>query len=444
MTEATAGADLPDTPASIAVQTPALQTPAVQAPAGRPGGAWAASTLAALESPVYRLIWFGSLLGFMAFHMSGTAQSVVAFDLTGNNRAVGLVMFGQGAAMLLLNPFGGTIADRLNKRLVLLITQAVLGGVILATAVLLQADLISIPLLAMGAFVTGCMFAFLGPARASILGEVLPHERVGNAVALLQVGGNVGRIIAPFLAGALLSWAFLGASGTYFVIAFMLVFVLVFTWRIPETGARGNQGRSVFDDMKLGLRHVRSRPRLLHAIVSYYLLTMLGFSFFVLMPGFVKQELGRGTAEVGAMLGIAAAGGFVGSVIVASLADSKRASTFLRIAGAVGAAGLVAVGLAPGLLAALVAMVFVGGGVASFQTLNNSVALKLADPAYYGRVMGLMQVAWGMINLTSLPVGVLADELGERMVLSGAGVALAVALVALTLWEKRLVVEPSP
>jgi hypothetical protein len=89
-------------------------------------------------------------------------------------------------------------------------------------------------------------------------------------------------------------------------------------------------------------------------------------------------------------------------------------------------------------MAALVAMVFVGGGIAAYQTLNNSMALRLADVAYYGRVMGLMQVAWGLINLTSLPVGALADALGERVVLSGAGVALAAALVTLTLWENRL------
>jgi len=140
---------------------------------------------------------------------------------------------------------------------------------------------------------------------------------------------------------------------------------------------------------------------------------------------------------------MAAAGGFVGSVVVASLADSKRAPTYLRIAGAVGAAGLIAVGFAPGLVPALAAMLFVGGGIAAFQTLNNSVALKLADPAYFGRVMGLMQVAWGMINLTSLPVGALADAFGERIVLSGAGAGLGIALLALTVWERRLV-ERSP
>jgi MFS family permease len=428
MTEATAEGDL------------AAASPASQASAAGPGpgASWVSSTLAAFESPLYRLIWLGSFLGFMAFNMSGTAQSVVAFDLTGNNRAVGTVMFGQGLAMLLLNPFGGTIADRLNKRLLLIVTQAVLGGVILATAILLQLDRISILVLALGAFTTGSMFAFLGPARASILGDVVGQNRIGNAIALLQVGGNVGRIVAPFVAGALLSWGLLGASGTYFVIAAMLIFVLIFMSRIPDVPVRPSEGRSVFADMKLGIGHVRSRPRLLHGIVSYYFLTALGFSFFVLMPGFVKQELGRGTAEVGAMLGVAACGGLLGSLLVASLADSRRAPAFLRIAGTVGAAGLIAVGLAPGFLTAMLAMVFAGGGVAAFQTLNNSVALKETEPAYYGRVMGLMQVAWGLINLTSLPVGVLADALGERTVLSGAGVALLFVLVGLGLWERRI------
>lgn len=424
MTEAIAKGDL-------ATNAPPTEAP----PAGR---SWVSSTLAAMDSPVYRMLWLGSFLGFMAFNMSGTAQSVVAFDLTGNNSAVGTVMFGQGLAMLLLNPFGGTIADRLNKRLLLIVTQAVLGGVILATAVLLQTGQISILWLAIGAFTTGAMFAFLGPARASILGDVVPHDRIGNAMALLQVGGNVGRIVAPFVAGALLSWSLLGASGTYFVISAMVIFVMVFMSRIPEVAARSSEGRSVFADMKLGLAHVRSRPRLLHGIISYYFVTALGFSFFVLAPGFVKQELGQGTAGVGAMLGVAAMGGLAGSLVVASLADSRKASIYLRIAGIVGAGGLVAVGLAPGFLTAMLAMVFVGAGVAAFQTLNNSVALKETEPAYYGRVMGLMQLAWGLINLTSLPVGALADVLGERAVLSGAGVALLIVMAGLAMWERRI------
>jgi MFS family permease len=411
------------------------------------GGArrWAGNTLNALQFPVYRLIWMGSFLGFLAFNMSGTAQSVVAFDLTGSNSAVGTVMFGQGLAMLMLNPIGGTIADRFNKRFLLLVTQTVIGGVILLTAVLLQIDRVSIAVLAVGAFTTGSMFAFLGPARVAMLGDVVPRERIGNATALLQVGGNFGRICSPFLAGALLSISVVGSAGTYFIISSILIFVLLFMSKIPDVPPRSHEGRSILDDVRIGLRYARSNKRLLHSLIGFYAVTALGYSFFVLMPGFVKDELHHGTAAIGAMLGMAAVGGLAGSLCVAGLADSKRAPLFLKLSAACAAAGLVLLGMAPSFPAAMIVMILAGGGVASFQTLNNSVALRHADPEYYGRIMGLMQIAWGLINLLSLPTGALADALSERTVLSGAGVILGVVILLLMVWERRIDGdEPAP
>lgn len=399
---------------------------------------WADSTLASFESPVYRLLWYGTFLAFISFNMAGTTQNIVAFDLTGNNRAVGTVMFGQGLAMLLLNPFGGAIADRLNKRLLLILTQAIIGGVSLAIAVLLQTDQLTIPLLAAGAFITGSMFSFLVPTRTSLLGDIVPKERIGNAMALVQVGGNFSRISAPFVAGLLLSWSLIGPAGTYFIIASVFVFVLLFMSKIPNLPARGNVHGTVLQDLMLGINHVASNPRLLHGIVSHYCLTALGFCFLVLMPGFVKNELGLGTAEVGAMLGMAAVGGLLGSIVVASLADSKIAPVVLKFVGLLGAAGLFGAGLSPSLVPAMALMLLAGAGVSAFQTLNNAIALQQAEPAYYGRVMGLMQVAWGLLLLVSLPTGALADWLGERTVLSGAGATLAVLLTVLSFWERRI------
>jgi hypothetical protein len=138
------------------------------------------------------------------------------------------------------------------------------------------------------------------------------------------------------------------------------------------------------------------------------------------------------------MLGMAAVGGLAGSLSVAGLADSKRAPLFLKLSAVCAAVGLILLGLAPGFAAAMVVMILVGGGVASFQTLNNSVALRHAEPLYYGRIMGLMQIAWGLINLLSLPTGALADALTERAVLSGAGIILGVVILLLIVWEHRI------
>jgi MFS family permease len=419
---------------------PALTTETLTPPVAAPGRSrvWANTTLAAFQFPVFRIVWWGSFIGFLAFNMSGVAQGVIAYDLTGNNRAVGTVMFGQGLAMLLLNPFGGAIADRFNKRFLIITTQTVIGAVILATAMLLLTGHISIAWLAVGSFTTGAMFAVLGPTRTALLADAVSSTHIGNAMALLQVGGNFGRICAPFLAGALLSIAFLGSAGTYFIIASLFIVVLLTMSQIPSSPARADRTTSVLDDVRQGLSYARGNARLLHSLVGYYCITALGYSFWVVMPGLIKGDLQSGTASLGAVLGVTAGGGLVGSIIVASLADSPRARNYLRVSSLLAATMLALAGFAPSLAVLMVTMAFMGAGISAFQTLNNSVALRQTDPAYYGRIMGLMQIAWGLINLFSLPTGVVADLIGERGVLTGAGVILLCLLLLMSLWERRI------
>ncbi|HWO73547.1 MAG TPA: MFS transporter [Dehalococcoidia bacterium] len=400
--------------------------------------AWASSTLVAFQFPVFRIVWLGSILAFLAFNTASAAQSVVAYDLTGNNRAVGIVMFGQGVSMIVLNPIGGAIADRFDKRLLIIVAQSVIGGIIFVTAVLLALDRLTIWWLAGGSFGTGAMFSFLGPTRTSLLAEVVSPARVGNAMALLQVGSNVGRIAAPACAGALLSWSLLGATGTYFIIS-ALFLVIIFTMsQIPASPPASRGRRSLLEDVRIGYSYVRRHKRLLHSVLSFYAVTALGFSYWVVMPGFVKDELHAGTAGYGFILSISAAGGLLGSLIVASLADSARARLYLKGASLVVVVSLVLVGFAPNFAAATLIMIFGAGGIAAFQTLNNAVALRQADAGYFGRVAGLLQIAWAMINILSLPTGFVADILSERFVLTAGGVALGVVVLLLYLWERSL------
>ena len=412
-------------------------------PATSAARTWADSTFVAFRFPVYRIVWTGSILAFLAFNMSSSAQSVVAYDLTGANRAVGVVMFGQGVAMVLLNPIGGAIADRFDKRFLVLLAQTVIGSVILAVGLLLLFDRLTIFWLAVGSFTTGAMFSFLGPTRTSLLADAVSSERVGNAMALLQVGSNVGRIAAPFLAGVLLSLPFLGAGGTYLIIASLFVLVILTMSQIPSSPPH-RRSATMLEDVKLGFGYARGHKPLMHAVFGFYAVTALGFSYWVVMPGFAKDELHAGTTGYGVLLGVAAVGGLLGSITVASLADSAKARLYLKLASLLVALALVATGFAPTFVAAAFAMVFVGAGIAAFQTLNNSFALRLSEPAFYGRVAGLLQIAWGMINLLSLPTGFIADATSERAVLVGAGVSLAIVVLLLYLWERVVYQQEAP
>ena len=395
---------------------------------------WAASTFDAFQFPLYRVVWLGSFFAFMAFNMASTAQGVVAFDLTGSNHAVGWVAFGQGLAMFFLNPFGGAIADRFSKRLLLLVAQAVIGTVMLAIALLLAFDAITIFYLALGSFIMGTMFSFLGPTRTALLAEYVEPARIGNAMALMQVGNNFARIGGPFLAGTLLAWPFIGATGVYALDASIFIIVLLTLSRLPESRkAHVDPDRSVLRDIRLGFRYITERPRLLHTVGSFHVVMVLALSNYVLMPGLCKEVFDVGNAGVGILLGVAAAGGFVMSLVVASLADSKRAPMYISLSSLAAAFGLIGMGFAPSFPLAVFGMVFVTGGTAAFQTLNNSLALHLTDGAFYGRVVSFVFIAWGMINLASLPVGYLADAFGEQAVLAGEGFVLigVVAVLAL-------------
>ena len=109
-------------------------------------------TFAALENPDFRVLWAGTFLAFIAFFMSTAVQGIVAFNLSGSNSAVGFVVFAQGLAQLVLGPFGGALADRISKRLVIMACQVVITAAFLGTAVLLALDLITLELLAAGSF----------------------------------------------------------------------------------------------------------------------------------------------------------------------------------------------------------------------------------------------------------------------------------------------------
>jgi MFS family permease len=405
----------------------------------RPAAAQRHHLFESWEVPAYRVILIGSALAFISFNAWSPTQGVVAYDLTGNNRAVGLVVFGQGVAMTLLNPVSGAIADRISKRFLILACQIVAFMTMLATGILVFSGVISVPLLALGSFTVGTMFAFNGPARNALLGDIMPEERLGNAIALMQVGANFARTAAPFIAGALLAWETVGATGTYFFMAAVMGVVILTYQRLPPTPVRANRDEtSLFEDVRVGFDHVREKPHLVHSLVSYHTVALLGFGYTVLMPGFSIDVLGSGNGGVGVLLGAAAAGGVVTSLLAAGLADSPHAKTLLHGATLLLGLALIATSFAPNLLVAAATMALVGGGSSAFQTLNNVVALQHAKQEFFGRVMGFMFMAWGFTNLAGLPIGFLADAFGERSVFAGMGVLLCIATVVFAVWGRAL------
>lgn len=403
-------------------------------------GAWLARTFKALEYRDYRVLWIGTSLAFLAFMMSSVVQAVVAFDLTGRNGAVGFVSLGMGVATVVVAPFGGVVADRFPKKRLLLAGQTVIGLTFGAVGLLIVFDLITIPLLALSTLVMGAMFSFIGPARQAWVGELVPERDLANGIALQQVGMTMTRVIGPFIAAGLIGLPFVGTGGTYLFMAGLFVFVIGSLAMLPSSRAVARGGRSFREDMALGIRHIRERARLMLAVVTFIGVIMAGFSYFVVLPGFLENELGRSSKDMALLMAAGAASGFVVSLGVAGLAGSRHAWVLMVAGGVVLGGSLVGLAAAPGFGVAVLAMLAVGAGTGAFQVLNTAIVMREADPAYHGRVMSLVMLAWGVNGLVAYPFGALADRIGERETL--AVMAAGVLTIVGVAWAASVPLRP--
>lgn len=392
---------------------------------------WFSSTFAALATPSFRVLWFGTIGSFIAFFMAMIVQSVVAFELTGTNTAVGLVVAAQGAGMGGFGPIGGAYADRWPKRRVVVICQLMTAAMLCGVAALLHLERLTIEMLCAAAFVMGTSFAFMGPARQSLAVELVPDEHRGNAMAVSQIANTASRVLGPVVAGFLLAWPASGATGAYLCMAFLYMSsALSMAW-IPKSVVRAEASDvSVWSSVFEGFGYVWREPRLRLLVGFFISVILIGFPHVSLLPGLVENEFGIDSQAVSTLFVASAVGALLASVSVARFADAPRALSIYTGMALLFALGLGGLALSPSLLAASLFMVLVGAGNGGFQSLNSAVIARGTAPEYMGRVMSLTLIAFAGFGLMALPFGMLADRIGEPMTLgSMAGCVLVISLV---------------
>jgi MFS family permease len=393
---------------------------------------WIGTTFSALENRYFRIMWVGSLFSFVAFFMSTVVQAVLAFQLTGSNSAVGFVVFGQGIAQLIFGPLGGALADRISKKKLILFCQALPFLGFAGLGILVATDNINVPFLVAGSFLNGVSFSFMGPARQAYVIELIEAHRRGNAVAINQIALNASRVVGPAIAGALLAIAFIGVSGSYFTMAAFYAVAIGSMFFIPGSPPPDSAGRSVLGDIAEGFNYVASNPRLRTLVLFFVLVMMAGFPYVTVLPGFVENQLDRDATVVSIMLSVTAVGALIASMAVASFADSPKALFIYSGMSVLFGVSLILSAISPGVFLAIATMLLVGIGSGGFQTLNGAVVIRESNPRYFGRVMSLTMLAFAGFGLMGLPIGYLADAVGERVTLGIMGTAVCAITIVLT------------
>jgi MFS family permease len=402
-------------------------------PATRIWRAWTANarhaggvTFAALEVPNYRLYYGGQAISMIGTWMQMTAQSWLVLTLTHSGTMLGVVVGLQTIPVLILGPYGGVIADRVNKRRLMVALQSAMGVQALVLGVLTVTGTVRVWQIGILAAILGVNNAFENPARQSFMMELVGPEHLRNAVSLNSVLVNVARSVGPAIAGVLIATVgdgvcFLANAGSFIAVVFSLTAMNTGALS-PSTPTPRAKGQ-----LREGLRYVRDTPGLAVPLIMMAVAGCLTYEFQVSLPVMADRGLHAGATGFGFMTAAMGVGAVAGGLFVAGRGKTGLRPLVLAASG-FGVAMALAT-LAPTLAFELIALALAGAGSIAFMSTGNSTLQLSAAPEMRGRVMSLWFVAFqGSTPIGAPLVGITMSALGAR---AGLGLgAITVLLVA--------------
>jgi MFS family permease len=390
-------------------------------------------TFEALENDAFRTLWFGMLASYLAMQMSMIARGYLAFQISGSATALGLVTMARGLPQLLLSPFGGVLADRVDKRRMLILTQSSMSVLAVVTATLVATDVIAIWQLVAIGLLEGVVWAFNMPSRQSIVAELVRDDQLMNAIALNSSAMNFTRIAGPALAGLLMSVAWFGVGGVFYLVAIAYTVFVFALFQLPrKRNVSARPAGSVLGQMASGFTYTwRNRPLLLLMVMAFIPI-VLGMSYQTLLPVFQERVLKVNVSALGLLSAFTGIGALIGSLSLASLSGMRRKEPLQIAFGVLFGASLVLFGLTSSFPLALLFILLVGLFGNAYTALNNTMIMTTTDRAYHGRVMSIYMMTWSLSPLASLPIGAAVDHFGAQAVVAVFGALVAIVVLVLS------------
>jgi MFS family permease len=382
-------------------------------------------TFRSLRIRNYRLFFFGQLVSVSGTWMQQLAQDWLVLRLTNRSLPVGITTALQFAPVLVFGIWGGLIADRLDKRRLLLATQGAMGTLALALGVLTATGVVRLWMIYLLALLLGCATSFDMPARQSFVTEMVGPEELPNAVGLNSAVFNAGRIIGPAVAGVLIG--LVGIAPAFFANAVSYLAVMAGLWLMdPGKLFRTEPVERSRGQVRDGVRYVLATPVLRWTILLMGVVATLGLNFRVALPLLARFTYDGGPSLYGVLASIMAAGSVVGALTAASRVRPSQRLLLWSIVGF----GVSSLAMAFVLSPALAGLLLLPVGffsIAWISTANSTVQLGSA-PEMRGRVMSI----YGLLLLGSTPIGAmiigwLSEHYGPRSSVLLAGVSSLVA-----------------
>src|SRR5579863_4080116 len=379
------------------------------------------TTFAALEVPNFRLYLGGQATSLVGTWMQMAAQSWLVLTLTHSATDLGLIVALQTLPVLILGPYGGVVADRIDKRRAMIALQALMGVQALTLAVLTLTNSVQLWEIGALALILGLNNAFENPARQSFMLELVGPDHLRNAVSLNSTMVNVARVIGPGIGGLMIAavgtgWCFLFNAVSFIAVISSLTRMDTSALS-PVTPAPRAKGQ-----LRDGLRYVRHERRLALPLAMAAVVGCLAYEFQVSLPYMAAHGLHVGSAGYGFMTAAMGVGAAVGGLWIA--ARGRIGSSVLIVAAVGYGASMTLAAIAPDLALELFALALVGAAGVAFMSMTNATLQLRAAPEMRGRVMAL----WFVSFQGSTPIG--GPIVGAVMAGYGARAGLGLGAVA--------------
>ena len=364
-----------------------------------------------LSDRSFRRLWLAGALASAMRWLDTLVLGVFVFDLTGSAFLVALLFFTRQVPRILFALAIGTLADRIDRRRMLMVCFTLLTAVSALLGMLVATGRIEYWHLLAASFVAGTLWAVEFPVRRAMLGDVVPRDLIGRAMALDIGTSSLTRVFGPLTGGILL--AVIGAEAAFFTqaVTFLLALTVLATlsYTPPERSA---EAKAPLADLVDGVRYIRRRRLLAGAFLASLLMNIFGFPYLTMVPVIGKETLGLDAVGVGMLQSAEGFGALIGATLIASLAPT-RIYTFLYIGGIAFFMTMVMLfSRSEIFLLSLVFLWMAGFGMASYTSMQTTLFVASAPPQLRGRVIGTASMALGGNPLGALSVGVTAELLG--------------------------------
>ena len=385
-------------------------------------------TFASMSVPEYALYFWGMVAFFFGMNMMVVLRGYLVYDITDSEVALALIMLSVALPMLVMAPIGGVIADRVDKRSLMLWAQISVFALNLFNTILISTGAVEFWHLLILSALSGTTFSFIMPARQAIIPRLVPRELLMNGMALSSSAMNGTRIIAPAVGGLLI--APIGIGGGFAVLTAMYALSVVFTIGLPKVPPeRRDTQVTFFSDFADGFRFIRGDRLVLGLLLLGTVPMIFAMPYQTLMPVFASKVWHVGAGGLGVLQAMSGVGGLAGALLTGNMDRSRWKGRTMLVAAMGTGVFLIAFSFSTfGVALPMLAMVGLMSMV--FTTVNTTVITSIVPDRVRGRVASVSMMTFGLMPLGAVPASIAAGAIGTPAVTAIGGTLLMASVVA--------------